>query len=167
MRDSRRDPWRWLTDRRLTYLLKCLMAIVLFLYIGQFVVEILEHIRSVIYVLIASIFLAYLIFPAAQWLRKRIGLVGAIVAIYATILGSLAVAALFIVPHVMDNVDALGKQFPILVDRLHEMIFDPRDPVTARLPLWVRESLAGIPTEVESYVTGRSLAGFGHVLTVL
>jgi predicted PurR-regulated permease PerM len=156
-----------MTDGRLTYLLKCLMVIVLILYVGQFLIEILTRLQSVIYVLIASIFLAYLIFPAAQWLRKRMGLVAAIVVIYATMLGSLAVAALFIVPHVIDNVDTLGKQFPLLVDRLHALIFDSRDPVTSRLPVWMREGLAGVPTEIEKYVTGRSLAAFGHVITVL
>lgn len=143
------------------------MVVVLILYVGQFLIEILWRIHSVIYVLIASIFLAYLIFPAAQWLRKRMGLVAAIVVIYATILGSLAVAALFIVPHVIDNINTLGKQFPLLVNRLHALIFDPRNPITSRLPVWMQQGLAGVPTEIEKYMTGRSLAAFGHVITVL
>ena len=167
MRGTRKNPWRWMTDGRLTYLLKCLMILVLILYVGQFVIEILTRIRGVIYVLIASIFLAYLIFPAAQWLRRRMGLVAAIVVIYATMLGTLAVAMLFIAPHVIENVEGLGKQFPLLVARLHDLIFDPRNPVTSRLPVWVREGLAGAPNEIAKYVTGRSLAAFGHVITVL
>lgn len=156
-----------MTDGRLTYLLKCLMVVVLILYVGQFLIEILTRVRTVIYVLIASIFLAYLIFPAVQWLRRRMHLVAAIAVIYVTILGSLAIASLFVVPHIIDNIDMLGKQFPLLVDRLHALIFDPRDPVTSRLPPWIQQGLAGIPTEIETYATGRSLAAFGHVITVL
>src|SRR5579862_5697465 len=133
MRGTRKNPWRWMTDQRITYLLKCLMVAVLILYVGQFVIEILTRIQGVIYVLIASIFLAYLIFPTVQWLRRRMGLVAAIVVVYVTILGSLAVAALFIVPHIIDNIDTLSRQFPILVARLHELISDPRNPVTSRL----------------------------------
>ncbi len=156
-----------MTDGRLTYLLKCLMVVVLILFVGQFLIEILTRIRTVIYILIASIFLAYLIFPAVQWLRKRMGLVAAIVVVYVTILGSFAVAALFIVPHIIDNVDALGKQFPSSVAKFHALIFDPHNPVTSRLPPWVQQGLAGAPNEVAKWLAGRSFAAFGHVITVL
>jgi predicted PurR-regulated permease PerM len=156
-----------MTDQRLTYVLKWLMVVVLVLYVGQFVVEILTRVRTVAYVLIASVFLAYLIFPAVQRLRKHLGLVSAIVVVYAVILGTLIVGALFVVPHILENIDMLVKQYPAAVARLHALVFDPRNPITSHLPLWLQQEIARMPDQAATWITGRGLAVFGRVVTVL
>jgi hypothetical protein len=71
---------------RLTYALKLLMVIVLAFYAGQFILEVLSRIRGVVYILIGSVFPAYLIYPAVQRLRRRMPLVLAIVLVYVIIL---------------------------------------------------------------------------------
>lgn len=167
MRGSRSNPWRWVTDQRLTYALKWLMVVALILYVGQFAVEILAQIHTVVYVLIASVFLAYLIYPAVQWLRPRIGLVGAIAVIYVTILGCLVVAALFVVPHVIDNVNGLVKEYPAAVKRLDALVFDPRNPITSHLPDWLQNEIARAPDEVTAWITGRGIAALSHIVVVL
>ena len=46
MRGTRRNPWRWLTEARVTYVLKVLMVLVLGFYAGAFLLEILGRIRG-------------------------------------------------------------------------------------------------------------------------
>ncbi|HLX25619.1 MAG TPA: hypothetical protein VKR05_01395, partial [Candidatus Cybelea sp.] len=68
MKGTRRNPWRWLTDARVTYALKVLMVLVLAFYVCQFIVQILTRLSGVVYILVAAILLAYLIYPAIAWL---------------------------------------------------------------------------------------------------
>src|SRR5689334_5414007 len=104
MKDDRSNPWRWVTEARVTYALKILMVLVLAFYAGEFIFGILARIQGVVYILVAAVFLAYLIFPAVQRLRTRMPLVVAIVVVYAAILLALTLAAFFIVPHVLDDI---------------------------------------------------------------
>src|SRR5579863_1310430 len=107
MRGTRRNPWRWLTESRVTYALKVLMVLVLAFYAGSFVLEILARIRGVVYIVIAAVFFAYIIYPAVQRLRRSMPLVLAIVVVYAGILVALVLFAFFIIPHIMDDVQML------------------------------------------------------------
>jgi len=143
------------------------MVLVLAFYIGEFLVQILARLRGVVYILVGAIFLAYLIYPAVQWLRRRMPLVLAIVIVYLSIVIALVVAALFIVPHVVNDVAMLVVHYPDLVRRLHSLLYDPQDPLTSRLPPWIRSEIAGLPTAVGTWVQTRGLQTFGHVATLL
>ena len=167
MKTDRSNPWRWMTEARVTYALKVLMLLVLAFFAGQFIFGILVRIRAVIYILVAAIFLAYLIYPAVQWLRARMPLVVAIGIVYAGIAISLALAAMFIVPHVVDDVAMLVKHYPMFVDRLHSLVYNPNDPLTSRLPVWARDELANAPTAVASWVQARGLQTFGQFAALL
>ncbi len=167
MKTDRSNPWRWMTEARVTYALKVLMLLVLTFFAGQFIFGILVRIRAVIYILVAAIFLAYLIYPAVQWLRARMPLVAAIGVVYAGIALTLALAAMFIVPHVADDVTMLVKHYPMFVDRLHSLVYNPNDPLTSRLPVWARDELANAPTAVGSWVETRGLQTFGQFAALL
>jgi predicted PurR-regulated permease PerM len=167
MRETRRNPWRWLTETRVTYALKILMVLVLAFYVGQFVLEILVRLRTVVYILIATIFLAYLIYPAVQWLHRRMALVAAIVVVYLAMAGGLIVILLFIVPHIVNDVAALIEHYPDFAARLHSLVYDPHDPLASRLPQWMRNEITNAPAAIGLWIESRGLQTFGHFASVL
>jgi len=167
MKDDRSNPWRWMTEARVTYALKVLMVLVLAFYAGEFIFRILARIQAVVYILVAAVFLAYLIYPAVQWLRARMPLVLAIVVVYVAIIAALALAAFFIVPHVLDDIAMLIKHYPALVARLHSLVYNPNYPIASRLPPWARDELADAPAAVVMWIQTRCLQTFGQVAALL
>ncbi|HYL27093.1 MAG TPA: AI-2E family transporter [Candidatus Nitrosotalea sp.] len=167
MRGTRRNPWRWLTESRVTYALKILMVLVLAFYAGAFIVEILARIRGVVYIVIAAVFFAYIIYPAVQRLRRFMPLVLAIVLVYAGILVALVLFAFFIVPHVMDDVQMLVRRYPELVAGYRSLLYDPKDTFAAHLPAWVRDEAARMPMQTVEWIKTRGLFAFSHIVVVL
>ncbi len=167
MRGTRRNPWRFLTDARVTYALKILMVLVLAFYAGEYILEILVRLRAVVYILIAAVFLAYLIYPAAQRMRQRMPLVAAIALIYAGIVIAIALAAFFVVPHIMDDVQMLVKRYPELLAKLNSLIYNPKNPVTSHLPPWLRYEIGRAPAQVVMWIKTRGLQVFGHMVVLL
>ncbi len=143
------------------------MILVLAFYVGEFAVQILTRIAGVVYILVGAIFLAYLIYPAIAWLRRRMPLVLAIVLVYLTIIGAFILLAFFIVPHIMDDIELLVRRYPDLVARLHSIVYNPKDPLTSRLPGWMQNQIAAIPDEVATWIRVRGLQVFGHFATLL
>lgn len=167
MRGTRRNPWRWMTDARVTYALKVLMLLVLAFYAAEFILQILIRIKGVIYILVGAVFLAYIIYPAVKWLHRRMPLVLAIVIVYFGVIIAFVIAAFFIAPHVMDDIALLVRRYPDLVARLHSILYNPNDPLTSRLPPWVRDEIANAPTAIAAWVTAKGLQTFGELTTVL
>lgn len=173
MKGTQSDPRRWFTEARLTHVLKILMVLVLAFYVGQFVLEILVRLKTVVYILIGAIFLAYIIYPAVQWLRRRMPLplrgqvVAAIVLVYLGIVVAFVVAALFIVPHIVTDVEMLVAHYPDIAARVHSLVYNPSDPVTSRLPAWMRNEIASAPAAIVAWLKTRGLQTFGHLATML
>ena len=167
MRGTRRNPWRLLTEARVTYALKILMVFVLAFYAGQFVLEILIRLQAVVYILVGAVFLAYVIYPAVQRLRRRMPLVLAIVLVYLGIILALVIAAFFVVPHIVDDIGLLVHRYPDLVARLHSLIYNPNDPLTSRLPAWLQNEIANAPVAIATWVQTKGLQAFGQLTTVL
>jgi predicted PurR-regulated permease PerM len=160
-------PWAGMTERRVTYVLKVLIVIVLVLYLGQLALEFLDRIRTVVYILIGSIFLAYLIYPAVQWLRRRMPLVAAILLVYLTILVVLAAVGSFVVPRLVGETTMLVHHYPEISTRLDALINDPNDPVISKLPPFVRGEIARVPKQAIVWVKLHGFEAFGHVLFVI
>jgi predicted PurR-regulated permease PerM len=156
-----------MTEARVTYALKVLMILVLAFYAGQFVFEILVRLRGVVYVLIAAVFLAYLIYPGVQRLRRRMPLVLAIVLVYAAIVLGLVVVALFIVPHITDDIQLLVKAYPNLAARFNSFLYNPKDPLASSIPPWLRDEIAGVPMQIIAWAKIRGLQVFGQIVVVL
>ncbi|HEY1976057.1 MAG TPA: AI-2E family transporter [Candidatus Baltobacteraceae bacterium] len=161
------NPWKGMTDERVTFALKVLMIVVLAIYVGEFVVDALVRIRGVVYVLIGSIFFAYLIYPLVQWMRRRIPLVLAIVIIYVAIVLAVFATGWFVVPRIGEESQTLVQRYPQIVVRVHEIVTNPTDPVTAHLPNFLKDELAQLPTQLVTWVKQHGFSTFGHVLTVL
>lgn len=167
MRGTRRNPWRSLTDARITFALKVLMVIVLAFYAGDYVIGLLARIQEVVYILVGAVFLAYIIYPAVHWLHRRMSLVLSIVVVYLTIVGALVVAGLFIVPHVMDDIELLVHRYPELEARLHSIVYNPHDAIASRLPPWIQSQIAAAPAQVAIWVQTKGLQTFGQITTLL
>jgi predicted PurR-regulated permease PerM len=156
-----------MTEQRVTYALKVLIVIVLALYLGQLVLEFLDRIRAVVYILIGSIFFAYLIYPAVQWLRRRMPLIAAIGLVYVAIAAALVAAGYFIVPRLLDETTMLVQHYPQITARLEALVNDPNDPVTSKLPPFARHEIARAPAQVVAWLKLHGFEAFGHVLFVL
>ncbi|HET6276165.1 MAG TPA: AI-2E family transporter [Candidatus Cybelea sp.] len=167
MRGTRRNPWRWMTEARVTYALKVLMLLVLAFYAGEFILDILGRLRSVVYIVVAAVFLAYLIYPVVSRLRRRMPLVLAIALVYAGIVLALVVVAFFIAPHVASDIQMLVARYPDLVAKYNAIISNPKDPIAAHLPPWVRDELVRMPAQVIVWFKLRGLQVFGRVVVVL
>lgn len=167
MRGTRRNPWRSLTEARVTYALKVLMVIVLAFYAGDYVIGLLARIRGVVYILVGAVFLAYVIYPAVHWLRRRMSLVLSIVVVYLGIVAAFIVAGMFIVPHIMDDIELLVRRYPQLITRLHSIVYNPNDPLTSRLPLWLQNQIADAPDAIATWVREKGLQTFGQITTLL
>lgn len=161
------NPWRGFTEERVTFALKVLMVVVLAIYVGEFLVGMLERIKGVVYVLIGSIFFAYLIYPIVQWLRRRMPLVLAIIVVYIAILGCVFIAGWFIVPRIAEETQTLMQRYPLIVARLSDLINNPNDPLTSQLPGFLREDLSHVPAQAVTWIQQHGVATFGRVLTVL
>jgi predicted PurR-regulated permease PerM len=164
---NRGNPWRGMTDARITYALKVLLLLVLAFYAGQFILEILVRLRTVVYILIAAVFLAYLIYPAVKRLRRHMPLVLAILLVYAAIALGLFLVALFVAPHVTNDVQLLVRHYPDLVARFDSLVNDPKDPLVARLPSWMRDEVALVPAHFAQWAQARGLQVFSHAVVML
>jgi predicted PurR-regulated permease PerM len=162
-----RDPWTRYTEKRVTYALKVLMTIVLAIYLCQTAFGLIERIRGVMYVLIGTIFFSYLIYPAVHWLRRRMPTALAILTVYAGILVGLVGVGWFIVPHITGDVMTFMRQYPQLADRVTRLVYDPNDPVTSRLPDWMRAEISRIPTELAAWVQVRGFESASRVVVVV
>ncbi len=155
-------------DRSARHLrLKMLMLLVLAFYAGEFILEILARLRSVVYIIVAAVFLAYLIYPAVSRLRRRMPLVLAIVVVYAGIVLALGIVTIFIVPHVVNDVQMLVTRYPDLVARYNSIISNPNDPIASHLPPWVRDELVRAPAQMVTWLKLRGLQVFGQIVVVL
>ncbi|HTX59440.1 MAG TPA: AI-2E family transporter [Verrucomicrobiae bacterium] len=162
-----RDPWSGFTDERVTRALKVLMIVVLAMYVGQYAIEILARIRTVVYVLIGAVFFAYLIYPLVKLLSRRMPVVAAIVLVYAALLGAFAAAAVYLIPHFIVEMSQIVAQYPILVGRVDQMIADPNDPFLSHLSPWMRAELLRVPGEIAAWIKIHGIETFSHALVVL
>src|SRR5579862_9541571 len=116
-----------MTDRWVTFALKVLMVIVLALYVAQFVFGFLERIRAVLYILVGSIFFAYLIYPAVRRLQRRMPPIAAILVVYAGIAILLVAAVWFIAPRIAEDVQLFVQRYPQFVARVDQVVNNPSD----------------------------------------
>lgn len=167
MMPFRRNPWGWATDRRLTLAIKSVGLLVLAWIALGFIFGFLARIRTVVYILIGAIFLAYLIYPAVRRLRTRMPLGIAILVVYAALVAALVALGWFVVPHLSDDVSAFAQHYPEFVARVNSFLYAANDPLTSRLPGWMRDEIARIPAGVALWVKTRGVESAGRAVLVL
>jgi predicted PurR-regulated permease PerM len=162
-----RNPWSWMTEERVTYALKLLMVIVLALYVGHYLLSFVERIKAIVYILVGSVFFAYLIYPAVHFLSRRMPKILAILVVYVVIFAVLAGGGAFLVPRVMDDVTQIVRHYPDAVARVNQMVTDPQDPIMARLPEWMRAEIVRVPDEVILWAKVHGAETIGHAFVLL
>lgn len=165
--DPRPNPWGWVTEARLTHALKVLMIAVLAVYLGSFVIAFLERIHTIVLLFVAAVFFAYLIYPIVHWLNRRMHIVFAILIVYVAILALVATAGAFLVPRLTDDVTQLVMHGPDLAQRVSAYVNDPNNPILARLPPAVRESVVAIPERVGEWFRVHGTQALQSAFTVL
>jgi len=167
VKEHRPNPWSWLTEARLTYALKLLMVLAIGLYLADALVGFLDRVHTIFYILIGAIFFAYLIYPAVHWLERRMPRIVAILTVYAGIAVTLLLAGWLIVPRIADDVTQLAAHYPDAMGQINAFVNDPKNPIAARLPEWMRAELAKVPEQVIEWSKLHGLETAGHAVTIL
>jgi len=162
-----RNPWAWVTEGRLTYALKLLLVIALSLYLGVMLLSFLDRIRGVVITIVGAIFLAYIIYPVVERLRRRIPTIAAILLVYAAIFVALAVLFAVIVPRLTDDIALLAHRYPEAVASFNRFVTHPSNPWLSRLPESFRAYIAKFPSEIVGWLQRYGLGNAGHAATIL
>jgi predicted PurR-regulated permease PerM len=162
-----RNPWGWMTDERVTYVLKLLMVLVLAAYLGHYLIGFFARIRAIVYILIGAVFFAYLIYPAVHWLSRWMHRLFAILIVYAVILGVLVLAGVFLVPRLVADIAQIIHQTPDAIASLNAMLNNPNDPLMSQLPPWMRAELIKVPDEGILWIKVHGVETVGKAMVVL
>ena len=166
MKDDRKG-YRWLTDERLTFAIKVLLATVLSLYLLTQILHVLARIGTIAILLIGAIFFAYLIYPVIRWLNRKLPLIAAILIVYATLIVLLVVTLIVIVPALTADVAGLIKQYPALVARVTDYIHRPRDPIVSRMPDWLKHEILIAPDRIVTWTRLHGLEAISHAMQLV
>jgi predicted PurR-regulated permease PerM len=161
------NPWGWITDARLTFTVKLLLAIVLGLYLAGLAVEFLQRILGLVYILVGAVFLAYLVYPLVRRLRARMPLGFAIACVYAAFALLVAVTLWLVVPGLTNDIRALVANAPGASAAFAAYVNDPNNPLLARLPDDVRASLLRLPQTTIAWLQTHGLETAGHAFGVV
>jgi predicted PurR-regulated permease PerM len=108
----------------------------------------LVRIKDLVFILIASIFLAYILNPVVRWLQRRMHIVFAILVVYVAIAILIALVVMFMVPPLISDAATFVKGIPKLVTDISAAIADPHNRLFAWLPAPVRDYLANLPQQL-------------------
>ena len=108
----------------------------------------LARLQSTIFILIASTFLAYLIYPLVHRLQRRMPVILAILVVYLAIIAIIAIIVKIFVPPLITDASLLIKSAPKIIGDLSQEIADPNNKVFGWLPSSVRDYVAHLPQEL-------------------
>lgn len=165
--EKRPKSYAWLTDERLTFVLKMLLAAVLALYLFGYLWQFLARLGSITFVLVGAIFFAYIIYPVVRWLNRKLPLVVAILIVYAIIIGLLVLGVYFLIPAVVTDAMEIGHVLPLIDQRLRDFVQDPRNPLIYRAPVWMKSTLVNFPDQMVAYVRMHGAQTASHTLSFL
>src|SRR5579875_1975853 len=124
-------------------------------------VQFLERIPYIIVILIASIFLEYIIRPSIRRLNQRMNIGFAILIVYLVIAILIALAVWFLIPPLVSDAAQFIRNVPQIVAQVQTSI------QTSRLPPEVRDYLANLPAEIVNFVRQYGFAAAHQVANYL
>ena len=145
---ARPKLWQWFTEERVTYWLKVLMLVVVGAYVAGGILTFLARIESITVIIIAAIFLAYVLYPLVRALNARLPLIAAVVIVYAALAAVVAAIVAFVLPGLSNDVGTLAQSYPNAVAALHAQMHEPTNGLTQRMPHWLREIISGVPDQL-------------------
>lgn len=145
-------PNRRHDETRITAALRILATIALAALLVYGALSFLGRIQTTVIILIASTFLAYLIYPAVRILNRRLPMIASILIVYAAILLFVGLVVAYLLPPLIIDGAAFARTFPKLIIDLSRAIQDPHSPVFGWMPQLVRDYLAALPAQLGSLV---------------
>jgi predicted PurR-regulated permease PerM len=125
------------------------------------IVRFLERIPYIIVILIASIFLEYIIRPPVRRLTQRMNIGFAILIVYLVVAILIALAVWFLIPPLVSDAAQFIRTVPQIVAQVQTSI------QTSRLPPEVRNYLANLPAEIVNFVRQYGFAAAHQVANYL
>ena len=108
-------------------------------------IEFLTRIPYFIVILIAAIFLEYIIRPSVRWLNQRMHIALAILIVYLAVAIVIALAVWFLIPPLVADAAKFIHALPQIVGQIQTSIQG------SRLPPEVRDYLANLPSEIVNF----------------
>ncbi|HEY8298350.1 MAG TPA: AI-2E family transporter [Candidatus Baltobacteraceae bacterium] len=159
--------YAWFTEARVTYWLKTLLLVIAAAYVLGGILTFLARIETIVVILIASIFFAYLLYPVIRALNRRLPLIGAILVVYGSLFVLFALAAFFIIPPLSTDISTIVQGYPRAIATAQNALRNPSTPYISHLPQWLRNTLANVPGELQAWVRVHGSDAAVGALTVL
>jgi predicted PurR-regulated permease PerM len=147
-----RRPRRPRSQRRIRALLELLLLIVVAGVLVSAVFDFLARISAVTVILIGALFFTYAVYPAVDFLRRRLPLWLAIMIVYLALLLIVAIGVAYIGPAVWHDGEQFASTAPDRLAAIRQFVEDPQNPIVARLPLEAREYIANLPVQLLTLV---------------
>ncbi len=145
---QRPKMYGWFTEERVTYVLKLLALFVLAVYIASLVLEFLARIGSISIILISAIFFAYLLYPAVRRLNGKLSLLNSILVVYGLLALLVAFILAIVVPALTSDITQIARHYPEFMHHSQAALYDANTPVIGKLPLWARNYMAHLPSQL-------------------
>ncbi|MDQ6929692.1 MAG: AI-2E family transporter [Candidatus Eremiobacteraeota bacterium] len=145
--------YAWFTEERVTYWLKVLLLVVLATYVLGGILTFLARIESITIIIIMAIFLAYVLYPAVRALNDRLPLIAALSIVYLALFATMAVIISVVLPALTSEVTQIVKSYPHVVGAVRSEMMHPQQAWVARLPEWLRASVASLPVDLSHWFT--------------
>jgi predicted PurR-regulated permease PerM len=163
----RRRALRIRRDRRVTSTLKILLIVVIALVLLGTVVDFFGRIATTGMLLVAAIFLAYLIHPLVRRFSTHLPRTAAIAMVYLMLAMLVALVVLLIIPPLTDDAQQLIRTFPDLITRIQNELLHPTSPLMARIPYADRAYVANYPAQIGALIQNYGFATAQRTLAVL
>ncbi|GAC1422947.1 MAG: AI-2E family transporter [Candidatus Velthaea sp.] len=139
-------------ERRATYALKVLLVIAVGIYLIVGMLNFFAAIKTTGLLVVAAVFLAYLIYPLVRRLNRELPLVWSIILVYAVIALIGTFVVLLVAPALVADFQKLGAQIPIFVKQAQTQLTTPTNPILRRIPADSRLYLASLPAQFGTLV---------------
>lgn len=141
----RRLPSR--AERRVTFALKVLALIAVAIYLLVGALNFFASVRVTGLLIVAALFLSYLIYPLVRRLNVHLPVIWSIVIVYAFIALVGAFAITLIAPPLGADANSFAKAVPGLIAQFQHEMLAPTNALIAKIPLDDRTYLANLPSE--------------------
>ncbi len=159
--------YTWFTEARVTYWLKVFLLLIAVTYVLGGILGFLARIESIAVIIIASIFFAYVLYPAVRALNRRLPLIAAILIVYGALFGAIILAGAFILPPLTQDIAQIVQGYPRTVAVMQQHLIHPTEPFIARFPLWLRQYVANIPVQTQNWFRTHGYVATMGALSVL
>jgi predicted PurR-regulated permease PerM len=132
--------------------IKVMAAIILAAIIALAFIELLHRVHTIATIVIAAIFLCYIIYPAVQRLHRRLPYWASLLVVYVVLIAIVVTALGFIVPAIARNAHQIVVDAPVLVQNAKAALENPDDPAS-RLPPQIKTIIANIPSETSTVLS--------------